>query len=73
MLGHQRLKGIFVPGLERSQSAGLIGSHHAAVAYDIGGQDGGKATLGAFFGHMELLPLEIAVQQTVYWPRSTVY
>jgi hypothetical protein len=68
MLGHQRLKGIVGPDLERSQSAGLIGSHHAAVANHIGDQDGGKATLGVIFGHVQLLPLENMVRQTLYWP-----
>ena len=53
MLRHQRLDDIFVPGLKRGQGADLIGSHHAAVANYISGQNRGKAALGAFFDHIE--------------------
>ena len=55
MLRHQRLEDIFVPGLNRGQGADLVGSHHAAIADHVGGQNGGKTALGAFFGH--LVPL----------------
>jgi hypothetical protein len=55
MLCDQRLKDIFATLLERGQCARLITLHEAAVADHIGGQDGGKAALGAFFGHVRML------------------
>jgi len=34
------------------ERGGVVALHEAAVADHIGGQDGGKAALGAFFGHV---------------------
>jgi hypothetical protein len=48
---HQWLKDLPSPGLEGRQRPGLIFRYHPALADHIGGKDGGKATLGAFFGH----------------------
>ena len=55
-------------GLERSQGAGFIRLHEAAVADHIGGQNGGKAALGTFFGHRVQLPPENATRNCMAAP-----
>ena len=60
-------------GLEGGQRTGLVRLHEAAVADHIGGQNGGKTALGAFFGHLVPLVLHAAVQQIVGAPRREVY
>ena len=67
VLGDQRLEDFRAARLEGGQRARLVGLHQSAVADYISGQNGGKAALGAFFGHVEPLPLEAAVQQIVAW------
>src|SRR5262249_24894554 len=43
-----------------SERALLIGAYQPAVADHVGGHDGSKTTLGAFLGHVMLLPSENA-------------
>src|SRR6266446_6379691 len=65
MFGNCWLKNLSTPGFERSQGAGLVMLHEAAVADYVGGQNGGKATLNALFGHMTRLPSKSEVQRIV--------
>ena len=51
MFGQDRLQNVSAASLQRGQRAGLVNLHQPAVADHIGGQNGGKATLDAFFGH----------------------
>src|SRR5262249_10226862 len=58
VLGEQRFENCFAPVSQRGQRTSLVLLHEPAVANHIGGQDGGEATLGAFFGHAEQLFLD---------------
>jgi hypothetical protein len=51
VLGDERRQDFAPALLEDRQGPGLIRLHEAAVANHISGQNGGKATLNAFFGH----------------------
>ena len=79
MSGDQRLEDVRTPGLKGSQRTGLVRLHQAAVADHIGGQNGGKTALGAFFGHPRRLLSKGAVQQLLpghlnsLWGRSPVH
>ncbi len=59
--------------LKRNQGAGLVVLHEAAVADYIGGQNGSKATLDAFFGHPGRRLSKDAVARTVCAPHRGVY
>ena len=54
--------------LRAVERTGLIHLHEAAVADHIGGQNGGKTALGAFFGHPGRLLSKGAVRQIVCAP-----
>jgi hypothetical protein len=42
-------------GIEPRQRTLLVGSHQAAVASDVAGEDGGKPTFYTAFGHKDCL------------------
>ena len=73
MRGDQWLEDVSTPRLKGGQRTGLIRLHQAAVADHIGGQNGSKTALGAFFGHLVPFVLHAAVQQIVGAPRREVY
>jgi hypothetical protein len=50
---------------QRSECSYFIGTYEPRVTDHIGGQDGSKAALSAFFGHLEQPLPEGAVQQIV--------
>jgi hypothetical protein len=52
MLGNRGLEDFPSTGLEGGERAGLVQLHEAAVADHIGRENGGKAALDAFFGHV---------------------
>lgn len=49
--GNQRLQDVFATGFQGSEGSSFVLLHKAAVTDDIGGHNGGKTALGAFFGH----------------------
>jgi hypothetical protein len=49
--GNQRLQDAFPAGFQGSEGSSFVLLHKAAVTDDIGGHNGGKTALGAFFGH----------------------
>ena len=51
MFGDQWVQNVSAPGLESGHGACLVGLHHPAKANHIGGKDGGKTALYAFFSH----------------------
>jgi ribulose kinase len=51
MAGDDGLQDALAARLECRQRTGLVGLHHAAVADDVSGKNGGESALGAFFGH----------------------
>jgi hypothetical protein len=57
MAGDEGLQYFLPPCPESSQRAGVVVTHEPAVADQISGEDGGKPTLGTFFGHV--LPLRL--------------
>ena len=73
MRGDQWLSNFSATGLERSESAGLVHPHQAAVADHIGSKNGSKPTLGAFFGHLAPFVLHAAMQQIVVARPRGVY
>src|SRR5215470_8271665 len=58
MLGDQWLQNTFAPLFQCSESSRLVLLDQAAVAYHVGGQDGGEPALRAFFGHAQQLFLD---------------
>ena len=62
---NHRLEDVPPPRLERRKRALLIGAHKPAVPDHIGGEDGGKAALDAFLGHVLPVVSKAAVQQIV--------
>ena len=65
MFGDHGLENVRAAGFKGSECTGLVQLHEAAVADHIGGQNGGKTALGAFFGHLAPFGLHAAVQQIV--------
>jgi hypothetical protein len=51
MLGDKRIEYGATARFQRGQRTCLIGLHHPAKTDHIGGEDGCKAALSAFFGH----------------------
>src|SRR5262249_2404187 len=54
----KRTQNVASTNFERRQRADLVLLHKAAVANDIGGKNGGKATLAALFDHFAPMPSE---------------
>src|SRR5262249_62017462 len=73
MFGYLDADRILQQLLECGERSRFIPLHQAAVTRDIGGQDGGEATLDALFGHSRRLPSEIAVRPIVLAPGRRVY
>jgi hypothetical protein len=65
MLGRLGLDQLSAKGLEGREGTRLIGRHQAAVADDIGGEDGGKPPFLVSRFHESLLQYRSAHPQTV--------
>jgi hypothetical protein len=52
VLSHQRRNDALPPLLQRRQGTSLVLLHKPAVTDHVGGENDGKATPGAFFGHV---------------------
>src|SRR5262245_55424474 len=66
MIGDHWLQDTFAPLFQCSESSRLVLLDEAAVADHVGGQDGGQAALGAFFGHMTQSP-SVCAAAKLYW------
>jgi hypothetical protein len=73
MSGNRGLENFPSTGLDGGERTGLVQMHEAAVANRIGGKNGGKPALGAFFGHLARLFLRNAVQQILRLACRGVY
>src|SRR5262249_55004265 len=67
MFGYQRLQHLLAPRLEHGKGSDLVGLHQPAVADHVGGQDGSKATLGAFRSHQICLLSENPQVELYCW------
>jgi hypothetical protein len=65
MPGKGRFEDIRSTRLKGGQRTGLVQLHQAAIADHVGGQNGGKTALGAFFGHLGQWLPNSAAQQIV--------
>jgi hypothetical protein len=74
MFGDQRIEHILASDLSAARvPASSVSFHQPTISDYIGGQDGSKAALGAFFGHLKRFLVRSRDGQIVWAPHRGVY
>src|SRR5262249_24962709 len=73
VLGDHGIQEFVVMGIEPRQRTLLVGSHQAAVASDVAGEDGGKPTFYTTFGHKDCLDQFVHLKINVWSGLGSVY